>query len=111
MLTELQRRAGDAVTAAIQEMGGKIVFRQVLGMQYVLGEASCSRGEVRVYLYEYGLSVDYRVGENNRVFELVDFESQDAMIRALCESLQIEIAQGPYPFFPPPAQDEDVAPR
>lgn len=106
MLTDFQRRAAAAVTAAIRDTGGEIVFREVVGqLDYWLGEASCSGGAILVYLYGDYYSADFqvadfRVGEVHRVFELEDFESQDAMIRALCESLQVEIAQGPYPFFP-----------
>lgn len=107
MLTEFQRRAAEAVSAAIRKLGGEIRFRDDGVHETVwLGEASCSRGAVRVYLYEDDYGVDFDVGETHRVFERPDFESLDAMLGAFCESLQVEMALGPYSFFAGPLMGE-----
>lgn len=102
MLTEYQSRAAAAVTAAIRKLGGEIEFRDDGISETVwLGETSCSRGPILVYLYEDDWSADFSVGSVRRVFERPEFDSQGAMIDKLCEELETEIAQGTYPFFPP----------
>jgi len=100
MISQFQRRAAEAVTAAVRRLGGEIEFRDC-GLHEVvwLGEATCSRGSVRVYLYEDDWSADFVVGDSRRVFEKPDFDSANSMICALCEELELQIAQGPYPFF------------
>lgn len=112
MVTEFQFQAAEAVTAVIRSLGGEIQFRDDGVHETVwVGDACCSRGAVRVYLYEDDFVADFDVAETHRVFERPDFDSQGAMLAALCEALQIEIAQGPYPFFPAAAPDDEVPHR
>lgn len=102
MLTDFQRRAAEAVTAAIRRLGGELEFRDDGVHETVwLGERSCSRGRILVYLYEDDRSADFAVGDAKRVFERPDFDSHPAMIQKLCEELELEIAQGTFPFFQP----------
>ncbi|GMU67467.1 MAG: hypothetical protein AMXMBFR36_37410 [Acidobacteriota bacterium] len=106
MLTDFQRRAAEAVTAAIRRLGGEIEFRDD-GLHSIvwLGEATCSRGAIKVYLYEDNWSADFLVGDAGRVLERWAFASEEEMISKLCEELELAIAQGPFPFFQPRAGD------
>jgi hypothetical protein len=106
MLTDYQRRTAEAVSAVIRKLGGEIEFRDDgLHETVWLGETRCSRGPILVYLYEDDWSADFSVGGTRRVFERADFESQAAMIRAFCDKLEFEIAQGTFPFFQPRLED------
>lgn len=105
-MTDFQRRAAEAVTVAIRRLGGEIEFWDD-GLHSIvwLGEATCSRGAIKVYLYEDDWSADFSVGDAGRVLERPDFDSEDEMLSELCEVLEVEIAQGSLPFFQPPVDD------
>jgi len=99
-MTVYQRRAVEAVTHAIHQLGGEIQFHESeTGGDFLRGIASCSRGRVSVDLNEDDYVATIDVGGTERIFERPDYDSEHEMIAALCEALQLEIAQGPYPFF------------
>jgi hypothetical protein len=106
-MTAYQRRAVEAVTDAIHELGGEVQFHQAsTGGDFLRGTATCSRGQISVDLNEDDFVATIEVGGAERLFERPDFDSERAMIEALCEALQTEIALGPYPFFAPAPKGE-----
>jgi hypothetical protein len=93
-------RVAKAVVEAIRKTGGEISFREEGEYEiYLLGEVVCSRGPIRVWVYESDFSADFVIGDRHRIFDRPNFESLESMIGTPCEVLQEEIALGTYPFF------------